>query len=64
MTRRADPPDPSDAQAAAAYIGELSASLAMLARNCGLDTLALVLDMAREEADIILRAGERPQGDQ
>jgi hypothetical protein len=64
MTRRADRPDPNDAQAVAAYIGELSATLAMLARNCRLDTLALVLDMAREEADIILRAGERPQGDQ
>jgi hypothetical protein len=63
MTRRADPPDPGDAQAAAAYIGELSASLAMLARNCRLDTLALVLDMAREEADIILRGGDSVGGD-
>jgi hypothetical protein len=64
MTRRADRPDPDDAQATAAYIGELSASLATLARNCGLDTLALVLDMAREEADIILRAGNGTPGDQ
>jgi hypothetical protein len=63
MTRRADRPDPSDAQATAAYIAELSASLATLARNCGLDTLALVLDMAREEADIILRAGNGTRQD-
>jgi len=32
MTRRADRPDPSDAQATAAYIADLSTSLAMLAQ--------------------------------
>jgi hypothetical protein len=64
MSRRADRPDPNDAREAAAYIGELSASLAMLARNWGLDTLALVLDMAREEADTILRSGDGPRRDQ
>ena len=64
MSRRADRPDPSDAQAAAVYIAELSASLAGIARNCGLDTLAYILEMAREEADTILRTSNGARRDQ
>jgi hypothetical protein len=53
MTRRADRPDPGDAQAAAAYIAELSASLAALARTHGFDALCYLLEMARDEARIL-----------
>jgi hypothetical protein len=64
MSRRADRPDPSDAQAAAAYVAELSGSLATIARNCGLDALGYILEMAREEADTILRSGNGARRDQ
>jgi hypothetical protein len=63
MTRRADRPDPSDVQAAAAYIGELSGSLAVIARSHGFATLSYVLEMAREEADN-LRGGNGSRGAQ
>jgi hypothetical protein len=63
MTRRADRPDPRDAQEAAAYIAEISVGLAVLARRCGLDALAFVLDMAREECDTILRGSDGAGGD-
>lgn len=41
--------------AAAAYIAELSANLASIARQHGLDTLSYVLDMARLEAEQAVR---------
>jgi len=41
--------------AAAAYIAELSANLASIARQHGLDTLSYVLDMARLEAENAVR---------
>lgn len=34
----------------AAYVAELSGSLAAIARRYGLDTLGYILDMAQEEA--------------
>jgi hypothetical protein len=39
-----------DGRAAAAYVAELSAGLAAIARRHGLDTLGYILDMAQEEA--------------
>jgi hypothetical protein len=54
MTRRADRPE-SDRLAAAAYIADLSGSLAAIARSHGLGTLGYILDMAREEAENTLR---------
>jgi hypothetical protein len=54
MTRRADRPE-SDRLAAAAYIADLSASLAAIARSHGLGILGYILDMAREEAENTLR---------
>jgi hypothetical protein len=40
-----------DRTAAAGYVAELSAELAILARQHGLDTLGYILDMARLEAE-------------
>lgn len=39
-----------DTSEAAAYLAEMSGSLAVIARQQGFDTLAYLLDMAREEA--------------
>jgi hypothetical protein len=50
MTRNA-PRRGSDQSEAAAYIAEMAASLAMMARRHGLDTLGYLLDMARMEAE-------------
>ena len=41
--------------AAAAYIAELSANLASIARQHRLDTLSYILDMARMEAENAVR---------
>jgi len=49
-TRDENEPD-FDTGAAAVYVAEMSASLADIARDHGLGTLAYLLDMAREEAD-------------
>ena len=43
--------DPVDRAAAANYVAELSAELANLARQHGLDALGYILDMARLEAE-------------
>ena len=43
--------DPVDRTAAAKYVAELSAELANLARQHGLDALGYILDMARLEAE-------------
>src|SRR5688500_20087934 len=42
---------PQDRQAAAAYVAELSADLATIARRHGLVALGYILDMARLEAE-------------
>jgi hypothetical protein len=63
MTRRGDPPE-GDSQAAAAYIADLTGSLAVIARRHGLDTLGYILEMAREEADNTRRAGNGARRDQ
>lgn len=49
-SREFNEPD-SDTSAAAAYVAEMSASLAELARRHGLEALGYLLDMAREEAE-------------
>jgi hypothetical protein len=41
---------PEDQREAAAYVADLTADLARLARGFGLDTLGYLLDMARLEA--------------
>jgi hypothetical protein len=43
--------EPVDRTAAANYVAELSAELANLARQHGLDALGYILDMARLEAE-------------
>jgi hypothetical protein len=40
-----------DRAAAAAYVAELAADLAVIARRHGLDALGYILDMARLEAE-------------
>ncbi|RAI45635.1 hypothetical protein [Rhodoplanes roseus] len=53
------------AQSAAAYIADLTADLARLARRNGLQTLGYILDMARIEAEASSGAGrdrERANG--
>ena len=42
---------PADRAAAARYVAELSAELAALARQHGLEALGYILDMARLEAE-------------
>jgi hypothetical protein len=42
---------PGDQAQAAAYVAELSADLALIARKHGLDALGYILDMARLEAE-------------
>jgi hypothetical protein len=54
----AEQPDQSaiaDPTAAASYVASLSADLASIARQHGLDTLGFLLDMARLEAENIGR---------
>jgi hypothetical protein len=47
--------------ATADYVAAMSADLAVLARRSGLDTLGYLLDMARLEAENVLRnAGGEP----
>jgi hypothetical protein len=55
-------PGDGDREAAAAYVAELSADLAVIARRCGLDALSYILDMARLEAENATRprAAHRP----
>lgn len=45
----------TDRTAAANYVAELSAELAVLARRHGLDALGYILDMARLEAEDVSR---------
>jgi hypothetical protein len=57
MPRRKSGPEPADGAQAAAYIADVTGSLAGLARRHGLDTLGYILDMAREEAESRARSG-------
>ncbi len=50
MTHKASQPA-ADRAAAAAYIADLAAGLAQIARRHGLDTLGYLLDMAKLEAE-------------
>jgi hypothetical protein len=45
------PAGPADRTAAASYVAELSAELAVLARHHRLDALGYILEMARLEAE-------------
>ena len=49
--RRSDADEVADPIAAAAYVAELTAGLATIARKHGLETLGYILDMARLEAE-------------
>jgi hypothetical protein len=42
---------PENREAAAAYVAQLAADLATIARQHGLDTIGYILDMARLEAE-------------
>jgi hypothetical protein len=46
-----------DRTEAAAYVAELAADLAAIARQHGLDTLGYILDMAKLEAESATRDG-------
>ena len=52
MTRNA-PRRGSDQSEAAAYIADLAANLALMARGHGMATLGYLLDMARVEAEYL-----------
>lgn len=54
----AEPKEPSEAShrsAVASYVASLSADLATMARRTGLDTLGYLLEMARLEAESVVR---------
>ncbi len=57
-----EPADPALALESAQYIAQMSAELAVMARNVNLDLLAYFLDMARMEATSSMRKLEgRPE---
>ena len=51
MEDKLDTGGPGDRAAAAAYVADLSAELAAIARRHGLDALGYILEMARAEAE-------------
>ena len=51
-----------DTGEAAAYLAEMSGSLAVMARQHGFETLAYLLDMAQEEAQSNSRPSEARRG--
>ncbi|MCX7310705.1 MAG: hypothetical protein WCG92_01935 [Hyphomicrobiales bacterium] len=53
--------NPADRAAAASYVADLTAELAVLARRHGLDALGYILDMARLEAENATRHIKQPQ---
>lgn len=53
-----------DTSEAAAYLADMSGSLAVIARHHGFDTLAYLFDMAQEEAQNNARSPEGRQGRQ
>ena len=57
MTRNA-PRQRSDQSEAAAYMSDMAASLATMARRHGLGTLGYLFDMARMEAENAVQADE------
>jgi hypothetical protein len=60
MTRRE--PELRDGRAAAAYVAELTADLAEIARGHGLHTLGFLLDMAHLEAEQEMQAAAPGDG--
>ena len=55
------PKNPEERNEAAAYIATLSAELAVMARKNGMSTLGYLLDMAKLEAEQVVRLN-RVQG--
>jgi hypothetical protein len=56
MQRRAGgSPQPESPTAAALYIGTLAEELAQMARRHGLESLSYILEMARLEADQVVK---------
>ena len=53
---------PGDRTAAASYVATISADLAVIARQHGLDTLGYLLEMARLEAESVSRHTNGPNG--
>lgn len=54
--------EPTDRDAAAAYIATLTGELARLSRRFGYDALGYILDMARLEAENACRRSDTPVG--
>ena len=53
---------PGDRTAVASYVAALSADLATMARNTGLETLGYLLEMVRLEAESNVRPTNAPNG--
>jgi hypothetical protein len=51
----------SEQRAAADFVATLTTELAELARRHGLDTLGYILEMARMEAESLVKGTPRPQ---
>jgi hypothetical protein len=59
QAKAVDKPEPAESLAAtAAYISTLTEELAQMARNRGLDSLGYILEMARMEADQIVKSAD------
>jgi hypothetical protein len=52
--------EPGNARAAASYVATMSADLAVIAREHGLDTLSYLLEMARLEAETVSQHNSGP----
>jgi len=59
MADRNAPNEPGDRLEVANYVATLSADLAVMARQSGLDTLGYLLEMVQLEAETIYRRGDR-----
>ena len=57
-----DHKEPGDRTAVATYVATLSADLANMARDTGLDTLGYLLEMVRLEAESSARQNHGPNG--
>jgi len=53
---------PGERSAVASYVATLSADLATMARDTGLETLGYLLEMVRLEAESSARQNQRPNG--
>jgi hypothetical protein len=49
------PEQPSDREATASYIAAMASDLAFMARGQGLDVLSYILEMAKLEAENVMR---------